>query len=194
MTALSQRSLLVLIGAVLFIVVAFGVEWALSLRSGRPFGHTQSGHAIGWVGFACILVACVYPIKKRFRRKPGWSRRAFRAHMIFGVLGPVLILVHSGTHFHAAVPMAAMLAMAVVVLSGVVGQALHYAAFREVNDHRRDLAERGLSDTAIEAEIHSLVHREEALRLWQCIHGPVTAVFVVLALMHIGAAWYFGGP
>jgi hypothetical protein len=113
--------------------------------------------------------------------------------MIFGVLGPVLILVHSGTHFYAVVPMAAMVAMAVVVLSGVVGQVLHYAAFREVNDHRRELAEQGLSQIDIEAETHSLIHQEEALRLWQCIHGPVTAVFVVLALMHIGAALYFGG-
>lgn len=51
-----------------------------SLRSERPFGHTQSGHAVGWVGFACILVACVYLIKKRFRRKPGGPRRAFQGH------------------------------------------------------------------------------------------------------------------
>ena len=113
--------------------------------------------------------------------------------MIFGVLGPFVILVHSGTHLHAVVPIAAMFAMGVVVLSGVVGQMLHYLAFREVNDRRRELTEQGLSETDIEAQIHSLIHQEEVLRLWQCIHGPVTAIFVVLALMHIGAALYFGG-
>jgi hypothetical protein len=193
MNPLSRRSLLVLSSTLVFILAAFGVEWTLSLRSGRPFGHTQAGHVVGWVGFVCILLACVYPIKKRSRRKPGWPKRWFQAHMIFGVLGPLLILVHSGAHFHALVPIAAMLTMAVVVLSGIVGQVLHYLAFREMNDHRRELAEQGLSETEIEAQIHSLAHQEEALRLWQCIHGPVTAVFVVLALMHIGAALYFGG-
>lgn len=114
--------------------------------------------------------------------------------MVFGILGPLAIVVHSGAHFHALVPMAAMVVMAIVVLSGVVGQVLHYLAFREMNDHRRELVERGLSEAQIEAEVHSLVHQEEALRLWQCIHGPVTAIFVVLALMHIGTAFYFGGP
>jgi hypothetical protein len=113
--------------------------------------------------------------------------------MIFGAFGPLLILVHSGAHFHALVPIAAMLTMGVVVLSGIVGQLLHYLAFREVNDHRRELAAQGLSQTDIEAQVHSLVHHEEALRLWQCIHGPVTGVFVLLALMHIGGALYFGG-
>lgn len=193
MSPLARRSLLVLIGAVVFILAAFGIEWALSPRGGRPFGHTQSGHVLGWAGFACILVACVYPIKKRSRRTPGWPKRWFQAHMIFGVLGPLLILVHSGAHFHALVPIAAMLTLGVVVLSGIVGQVLHYLAFQEVNDHRRELAEQGLSETEIEAQIHSLIHQEEALRLWQCIHGPVTAILVVLVLMHIGGAMYFGG-
>lgn len=193
MSALSRQSLLVLIGAIVFILVAFGVEWTLSLRSSRPFGHTQSGHVVGWAGFACILLACVYPIKKRSRRTLGWPKRWFHVHMVFGVLGPLVILVHSGAHFHALVPVAAMLAMGVVVLSGIVGQLLHYLAFREMNDHRRELAAQGLSETDIEAQIHSLVHQEEALRLWQCIHGPVTAIFVVLAMMHIAAALYFGG-
>ena len=63
--------------------------------------------------------------------------------MIFGVLGPLVVLVHSGTHFHALVPIAAMLTMGVVVVSGIVGQALHYLAFREVNDHRRELVAKG---------------------------------------------------
>ena len=193
MSALSRRSLLLLAGTSLFILAAFGIEWNLSLTSGRPFGHTQSGHVVGWVGFACIVLTCVYPIKKRSRRHPGWPKRWFQAHMIFGVFGPLVIVVHSGAHFHALVPIAAMFAMAIVVLSGVVGQVLHYLAFREVNDYRRELAAQGLSETDIESQIHSLAHREEALRLWQCIHGPVTAIFVVLTLMHIGAALYFGG-
>lgn len=113
--------------------------------------------------------------------------------MIFGVLGPLVVLVHSGTHFHALVPIAAMLTMGVVVVSGIVGQALHYLAFREVNDHRRELVAQGLSETDIEAQVHALARHEETLRLWQCIHGPMTAVFVVLVLMHIGRALYSGG-
>ena len=82
--------------------------------------------------------------------------------MIFGAFGPLLILVHSGAHFHALVPIAAMLTIGVVVLSGIVGQLLHYLAFREVNEHRRELAAQGLSPTDIEAQVHSLVHHEEA--------------------------------
>jgi hypothetical protein len=38
-----------------------------------------------------------------------------------------------------------------------------------------------------------MASQEEAFRLWQSIHAPMTLMFLVLAAMHVFGALYFGG-
>jgi hypothetical protein len=193
MTTLTERFLTVLGLMVMAVVSGLAVEVWLGLRSGEPFGHTQAGHLVGWAGFAVTLLVFVYPYQKRRGPKTAWPKGWFWVHQVAGVIGPVLILVHAGPHFHALVPLLALLAMAVVVVSGVVGVAAHRKAVRLLREERGQLLGQGLSAEAVEDRLYELAAGEEAFRVWQIIHTPMVAVFVVLATAHVAGALYFGG-
>ena len=172
---------------------ALGVEALLSTGAASPFGHTQHGHVIGWLGLVVTLLVFVYPVRKRFSPPRRWPRGWFRVHMVAGILGPLLIFLHSGAHYHALVPIAAMAAMVIVVLSGIVGQAVHASVVRALNDDRRRLQQQGLSDGDVEALLHGRASQEEAFRLWQVIHAPMTLMFLALTAMHVAGALFFAG-
>lgn len=83
--------------------------------------------------------------------------------------------------------------MVVVVVSGVIGQGVHYLALRTLNDRRRQLHEEGLANEEIDLRLRQMAAQEEAFRLWQSIHAPMTLMFLVLTAMHMMGAFYFGG-
>ena len=113
--------------------------------------------------------------------------------MVAGILGPMIIFVHAGAHFHAWAPILALVAMVLVVMSGIVGQALHHWAFQQLYERRHQRAYEGLEEEVVEAKLHDLSLQVEALRWWKCFHGPLTWSFLVLTLLHIGGALFFGG-
>ena len=113
--------------------------------------------------------------------------------MVAGILGPLLIFLHSGAHYHALVPVLAMVSMVIVVLSGIVGQAVHAVAVRALNDQRRRFQQEGLSEHDIDSKLHSMASQEEAFRIWQAIHAPMTLMFVALTALHVVGALFFAG-
>ena len=173
-------------GALLF-------EAILSLETVLSFGHTRQGHVTGWIGLAVILLVFVYPIRKRVGRNRTWPRGWFQVHMVAGVVGPLLILVHAGAHLHALMPIFAMVAMGIVALSGIIGQAVHYLALRTLNEERRQFLQQGVSPDEAEARLHDEASREETFRVWQLIHAPMTLMFMVLVALHVIGTLYFGG-
>ena len=193
MTPLSRRlaTIVVLVGVA--IVGALLFEALLSIGTPSPFAHTRPGHLMGWLALAIILLVFIYPIKKRVSRNHRWPRGWFRVHIVAGVIGPLLIFLHSGAHTHALVPLLALAAMVVVVVSGIIGQGVHYLALRTLNDKRRQLYEEGLAIEEIDMHLHRMAAQEEAFRLWQSVHAPMTLMFVVLTAMHVIGSLYFGG-
>jgi hypothetical protein len=113
--------------------------------------------------------------------------------MAAGLLGPLLIFFHSGAHYHALVPVSALVALAIVALSGVIGQAVHALALKGLNDQRRLLEHEGLAEYQIDLRLHRLASEEQAFRIWQAIHAPMTIMCVVLILLHLVGAWFFAG-
>jgi hypothetical protein len=193
MAPLSRRLTTIVVLMVAAIAAALLVEAFLSTGAPSPFAHTRQGHLMGWIGLGIILLVFVYPIKKRLSRNHRWPRGWFQVHMVAGVIGPLLILLHSGVHVHALVPLLALVALIVVVVSGIVGQGVHYLALRTLNDRRRELHEEGLGPDEIDLRLHRMAAQEEAFRLWQSIHAPMTLMFLVLTAMHVIGALYFGG-
>lgn len=193
MTSVRQRVVVVSAVVVAAVAGALMFEALLSLDKVTPFGHTQYGHGVGWAGLAMTLLVFVYPLLKRLRPSHRWPRGWFRVHMIAGVLGPLLIFLHSGAHYHALVPIMAMLSMVIVVLSGIVGQLVHAFSLRALNDQRRQLQHRGLPDDDIEAQLHGVASQEEGFRVWQAIHAPMTLMFLVFTLLHVVGALFFAG-
>jgi hypothetical protein len=193
MTPLSRRLTTIIVLIVAVVAGAFLFEEFLSIGSPSPFAHTRQGHLMGWIGLGVILLVFVYPSKKRMSRNHRWPRSWFQVHMVAGAIGPLLIFLHSGAHVHAMVPLLAMAAMVTVVVSGIVGQGVHYLALRTLNDRRRELHEEGLGSEEIDHRLHRMASQEEAFRLWQSIHAPMTLMFLVLTAMHVFGALYFGG-
>ena len=135
----------------------------------------------------------MYPLKRWWHPNRVWPKRWFQVHLVCGLFGPLLIFVHAGAHFHTWVPILALVAMTLVVISGIVGQALHHWAFQTLYDRRHQMAFEGMQKEIIEMRLHDLALQEESLRWWKCFHGPLTVSFFALVLLHIGGALFFGG-
>ena len=191
----SVRQRILVVSAVVVVAVAGALlfEALLSLGEATPFGHTQYGHVAGWIGFTVTLLVFVYPLRKRISPARRWPRGWFRVHMVAGVVGPLFIFLHSGAHYHALVPVLAMLSMVIVVLSGIIGQAVHAFSLRALNDQRRRLQHEGLSEGDIDAQLHGMASQEEAFRMWQAIHAPMTLMFLVFTVLHVAGALFFAG-
>lgn len=193
MAPLFGRVVMIVLSIAAAIAVIWAVEAFLSIGRPSPFAHTHQGHLIGWLGLGTTLLVFVYPLKKRLAPNRRWPRDWFRVHLVAGVMGPLLILLHSGAHLHALVPSLALATMGVVAVSGIVGQGVHYLALRTLNDRRRLLHDQGLSPEEVEARLHRMAAQEEVFRLWQSIHAPMTIMFLVLTALHVIGAVYFGG-
>lgn len=193
MTSVRSRLMAVIAVSVAAVMSALAFEALLSLDKVTPFGHTGYGHGVGWAGLIITLLVFVYPIRKRISPSHRWPRGWFRVHMVAGVLGPLLIFIHSGAHYHAVVPILAMSSMVVVVVSGIVGQLVHAFSLRSLNAHRHALQHQGLSEDEVDAQVHGMASQEESFRLWQAIHAPMTLMFLVFALLHVVGALFFAG-
>ncbi len=83
------------------------------------------GHALGGLGFALMLWAGFgYSWRKR-SVAPGAPpmARAMHAHMVAGLLGPYLVILHSGLAFRGLAGVLSLL-LVLVVASGVLGRAV----------------------------------------------------------------------
>ncbi|BAU50419.1 hypothetical protein SVA_3885 [Sulfurifustis variabilis] len=125
---------------VVLAVVAVAAALALRIpyRAGDDMGYT-----LGLAGGIAMLVLLLYPIAKRLR----WLQRLlplkhwFRGHMVLGIAGPVLILLHSRLHFGSINGTVAFAAMAIVALSGLVGRFLYAKIHHGLYGRRATLAE-----------------------------------------------------
>ncbi len=93
------------------------------------------GYALGIIGGSMMLLLLLYPLRKklRFMRRLGPVRHWFRMHMVFGVLGPLLVLYHSNFQLGSLNSSVALVCMVVVALSGLVGRyiytKIHYGLY-----------------------------------------------------------------
>jgi hypothetical protein len=102
------------------------------------------GYYLGIVGGTLMLLLLLYPLRKRIKWMNNWLpvRYWFQTHMIFGVLGPVLILLHSSYNLGSLNGQVALFSMLTVAISGLFGRyiyvKIHYglygskAAFEEI--------------------------------------------------------------
>jgi hypothetical protein len=82
------------------------------------------GYLLGIVGGSAMLVLLLYPLRKRFRWMGfmGTTKRWFQAHMVLGIVGPLLVLYHSNFSLGATNSNVALVCMLVVSGSGLFGR------------------------------------------------------------------------
>jgi hypothetical protein len=105
--------------------------------------HTQAvwiaedgwGYWFGIVGGSMMLLLLLYPMRKRLQFMSKWLtvKFWFRLHMVFGVLGPVLIMLHSSYHLGSLNGRIALFSMLIVAISGLFGRyfytRIHYGLY-----------------------------------------------------------------
>jgi hypothetical protein len=117
--------------------------WLIS-KTGLYTSGDKVGYWLGVAGAVMMLLAFVlYPLRKRVSLFQKWGRIKFWLwfHMLLGVGGPLVILVHSTFRVGSLNAGVALYSMLIVALSGVVGRFI----YRRVNDgldgQRADLRE-----------------------------------------------------
>lgn len=95
-------------------------EYGLSPVSGL-------GYWLGIAGGSLMLILALYPMRKRMRALSAIGSVAFwfNAHMVLGIVGPVLVLWHANFKLGSFNSSVALIVMLVVAGSGVVGRFLH---------------------------------------------------------------------
>jgi len=108
------------------VVLALWVGWLNRDDSGlTPL--KGAGYWLGIAGSCLMLLLLLYPLRKRMRslRVIGTVAFWFRAHMILGVLGPVLVLWHANFRLGSINCSVALVTMLMVAVSGIIGRYLH---------------------------------------------------------------------
>lgn len=113
------------------LVTVLLVTWLGFLVHRSPgFPGSLAGHAIGIVGASMMLVPLLYLVVKRVNWVKRviikrWPMRTLLAwHIYAGILGPILVLVHTGHRFESALGIALTSTTLVVAISGFVGRFL----------------------------------------------------------------------
>jgi hypothetical protein len=153
---------------------------AYAQRGAFPAASGLVGHGIGTLGFVLMLMAeTLYSIRKRVD-DARWGSMAdwLRFHIVTGLVGPWMVLLHTAMSFRGLAGFALLLT-GIVVLSGIAGRYLFTAASRETG-----------SPTAV-AGPDALARPRRAFAYWRMAHVPLTWVLFAAALVHVVVALYY---
>ena len=151
------------------------------------------GRYLGIPGTLLIIGSLVYSMRKRKYITSGDPKTLLKLHEFCAWLGSLMILIHAGIHFNALLPWLATVAMAVNVVSGMVGKLLLERSRRHVQGQREHFQLRGLSKPEVEQAVFWDAVTVDAMTRWRKVHIPIFIVFVVLALGHIFSIFLFWG-
>ena len=101
------------------------------------------GYWLGIIGGSMMALLLMYPLRKRFRFLGllGETKYWFRLHMIFGLLGPLLIFFHSNFRLGSFNSRVAFYAMLLVAGSGIIGRHFYAGIHRGLYGRKTSLRE-----------------------------------------------------
>lgn len=109
------------------ITVGIGASvWKLARAEFYSAGD-DFGYYLGLVGASMMLVLFLYPLRKRVRglEVMGPIKHWFSLHMFLGILGPLLVLLHSKFQLGSLNASIAFWSMLLVTSSGIIGRFLY---------------------------------------------------------------------
>lgn len=123
------------------------------MQSGEQYLSPEegAGYYLGIVGGVMMLALLIYPLRKRWRALRHFAsvRAWFRLHMLLGIIGPALVVLHSNFKLGSLNSSVALVAMLAVAGSGYVGRFLYtrihsglHGKRETARSVRADLAER----------------------------------------------------
>jgi hypothetical protein len=156
-------------------IVAVTALYAVAYQQASAFPAASGlvGHGIGILGFILMLMtATLYSIRK-LRTDASWGSTAswLKFHMVTGLVGPYMVLLHTAMKFQGLAGLT-MLLTVVVVASGVVGRYLYTAVPRTAGDD-------------------GVGTKRRVLAAWHTVHLPLTWALFAAALVHVIAELYY---
>ena len=127
---------------------AFGISVALVLFVGYRLRHLDlvtaesgAGYWFGIAGATLMGLLLIYPLRKRVLAAIGGVRFWFNTHMMFGILGPALILLHCNFHLGSTNSNVALFSMLIVAGSGLIGRFIYVRIHHGLSARKLDFAE-----------------------------------------------------
>jgi hypothetical protein len=173
--------------ALIAIVVVTAVYLLAYSQAGTfPKASGLVGHLIGVAGFALMLMTeTLYSIRKRLTDARWGSIAAWlRFHIVTGLVGPYMVLLHTAMRFNGLAGVA-MLLTVVVVISGGVGRYVFTTLPRFI-----DGAGPG-TGPELDEMASRLERQRRGLATWYAVHVPLTWVLFAVAFVHAGAAMLY---
>lgn len=155
------------------------------------FGLVWVGRYLGIPGTLLILLSLLYSLRKRKVIHAGSPRILLKIHELFTWLGALMIFIHAGVHFNAILPWLATMAMAINVVSGLVGQYLLARSRQHLASLRRQYQLDGMAKTELEMALFWDSVTYDLMVKWRTVHFPISYAFAVLALGHIISIFLF---
>lgn len=126
----------------LLAIAGITVAYAFVAQTGAPQPAGLIGHTLGIVGFLLMLsTETLYSIRKRvpnfnYGRTSVW----LQVHIFTGLVGPYLVLLHTGGRFNGLAGILTLVTL-IVVLSGLIGRYIYTAVPRSVDGAELTAAE-----------------------------------------------------
>ena len=184
----------------LAIGIALALAWIGVRMSGLRAG-SLAGYWLGVAGGIFMLLLFAYPLRKRVRFMARWGAAKwwFAVHMVLGIGGPLLVLVHSTFRVGSLNAAVALYSMLIVGVSGVVGRFLYLQVHMGLTGERRSLAHLqhvlGLQHDSVHSAMGTMRQVEDELLAFEhdALAGPPTLRRHVDAfvLLPIRARWAY---
>ena len=179
---MKERNELVVTGLVILLLILWlGFPFHQSPR----FAGSLAGGILAVIGSALMLVPLAYSIVKRIKplKSLVTSRVQMRTllswHIYAGVLGPILVLIHTGHKFQSHLGIALTAMTIIVVLSGFTGRYLLGKFSRTVNEKKKMLTELELAYRQTATELAAQPEQVAVMRPFSGFFGRLlTGMFV----------------
>ena len=128
--------------SVLLVVGALYYGW--SLRHDSPITAEDGvGYYLGIIGGSLMLVLLLYPARKRVWAMRNWGavKWWFRTHVLFGILGPLMVLYHANFSLGSLNSSVALIITLIVTISGVIGRFIYTTVHTDLYGKRITLSE-----------------------------------------------------
>ncbi|MBL4698220.1 MAG: hypothetical protein JKX70_05235 [Phycisphaerales bacterium] len=169
----------------MLMAILFVVWLGFPIHASHRFAGSFGGGVLAVSGSALLLVPFLYSIVKRNKRVKGivTSRVSMKTaldwHVYAGILGPILVLLHTGHNYRSPLAITLTTLMLVVVLSGFVGRFLNAKISRSIKVKKMMLAELNSAYQEATDELHQ--YPDAASHVKPFSIGIVRMLFRVMA-------------
>lgn len=169
--------------ALLFMLMITGLYMLVVVFTKEiPPASELFGHSIGIVGFTLMLMTeTLYSLRKK-SRSVRWGRMStwLQFHIITGLVGPYMVLLHTSWKFNGLAGVTTLLTV-IIVISGFIGRYIFTMIPRTMDGFE---IEGTLSQEALK-------QARRLMALWHTIHIPIGMALFISAFVHAGAALYY---